>query len=122
MDRDFLAVQWLRLCAHNAGGLGLIPEQGARSHTLQLRLIKIFFNKWTEDLNTLQKDIKTANKHMENYHRCYRKSTPRGATPTAEIKMLSTARSTRTQGRNSRTVRRTVKWHDHPAELFASFL
>ena len=44
-----LVVQWLRLCAHNAGGLDLIPEQGARSHMLQLRvhmlqlrLIKIY--------------------------------------------------------------------------------
>ena len=24
--------QWLRLCAPNAGGPGLIPGQGARSH------------------------------------------------------------------------------------------
>ena len=29
--------QWLRLCAPNAGGLGLIPGQGNRSHMLQLR-------------------------------------------------------------------------------------
>ena len=27
-----LVVQWLRLCAHNTGGLGLIPGQGTRSH------------------------------------------------------------------------------------------
>ena len=32
-----LVVQWLRLCAPNAGGLGLIPGQGARSHMQQLR-------------------------------------------------------------------------------------
>ena len=25
-------VQWLRLCTSNAGGPGLIPNQGARSH------------------------------------------------------------------------------------------
>ena len=28
-----LVVQWLRLHAPNAGGLGLIPGQGTRSHT-----------------------------------------------------------------------------------------
>ena len=28
-----LAAQWLRLCAPNAGSLGLIPGQGTRSHT-----------------------------------------------------------------------------------------
>ncbi|TEA39746.1 hypothetical protein DBR06_SOUSAS31510016, partial [Sousa chinensis] len=27
-----LVVQWLRLCAPNAGGPGLIPGQGTRSH------------------------------------------------------------------------------------------
>ena len=26
-----LGVQWLRLCAPNSGGLGLIPGQGTRS-------------------------------------------------------------------------------------------
>ena len=30
-------VQWLRLHASNAGGLGSIPGQGTRSHMLQLR-------------------------------------------------------------------------------------
>ena len=30
-------VQWLRLCAPNAGGLGSSPGQGARSHMQQLR-------------------------------------------------------------------------------------
>ena len=28
----YLVVQWLRLHAPNAGGLGLIPGQGTRSH------------------------------------------------------------------------------------------
>ena len=32
-----LVVQQLRLCAPNAGGPGLIPGQGTRSHMLQLR-------------------------------------------------------------------------------------
>ena len=32
-----LVVQWLRLCAPSAGGLGWIPGQGTRTHTLPLR-------------------------------------------------------------------------------------
>ena len=36
--RGFLVVQWLRL-ASNAGGLGLIPGQGTRSHRPQLRVL-----------------------------------------------------------------------------------
>ena len=31
-------VQWLGFCVPNAGGLGLIPGQGTRSHTLQLNI------------------------------------------------------------------------------------
>ena len=37
--RTSLVVQWLRLCALNAGGLGLIPGQGTRSHMLQLKIL-----------------------------------------------------------------------------------
>ena len=33
-----LVVQWLRLHTPNAGGPGLIPGQGSRSHILQLRV------------------------------------------------------------------------------------
>ena len=33
-------VPWLRLQAHNAGGLGLTPGQEARTHVLQLRVCK----------------------------------------------------------------------------------
>ena len=33
-----LLVQWLRLCAPNAGDLGSIPGQGTRSYMLQLRV------------------------------------------------------------------------------------
>ena len=33
-----LVVQWLRLCAPNAGGVGLIPGQGTRLHMPQLRV------------------------------------------------------------------------------------
>ena len=32
-----LVVEWLRLCAPNAGGLGSIPDQRTRSHMSQLR-------------------------------------------------------------------------------------
>ena len=32
-----LLAQWLGLCTPNAGGLSLIPDQGTRSHMLQLR-------------------------------------------------------------------------------------
>ena len=32
-----LLVQWLRIQAPDAGGLGSIPGQGTRSHMLQLR-------------------------------------------------------------------------------------
>ena len=33
-----LVVQWLRLCTPSAGGLGLIPDQGARSYVPQLSI------------------------------------------------------------------------------------
>ena len=31
-------VQWLKLCAPNAGALGCIPDQGTRSHMPQLKI------------------------------------------------------------------------------------
>ena len=34
----FLVAQWIRLCVLNAGGLGLSPGQGTRSHRPQLRV------------------------------------------------------------------------------------
>ena len=33
IQRTFLVVQWLRLYAPNAGGLGSIPGQGIKFHT-----------------------------------------------------------------------------------------
>ena len=36
---DSVVVWWLRCCTPNAGGLGLIPGQGTRSHRLQLRVL-----------------------------------------------------------------------------------
>ena len=35
-NRGLLVVQWLRLGAPSAGGLGSIPGQGTRSHMLKL--------------------------------------------------------------------------------------
>ena len=35
LSRASLVVQWLRLCAPKAGGLGSIPGQGTRSHMRQ---------------------------------------------------------------------------------------
>ena len=37
---DFSGVQWPRLHAPHARGSGLIPDQGTRSHLLQLRVPK----------------------------------------------------------------------------------
>ncbi|TEA30168.1 hypothetical protein DBR06_SOUSAS4810039, partial [Sousa chinensis] len=34
-----LVVQWLRLCAPNAGGPDSIPDQATRSHMPQLRVL-----------------------------------------------------------------------------------
>ena len=36
-NRDFLVVNWLRLCTPNAGGPGSIPDHGTRFHMLKLR-------------------------------------------------------------------------------------
>ena len=36
-----LVVQWLRLQAPNAGGLGSMPGRGTRSHVLQLRVDRL---------------------------------------------------------------------------------
>ena len=38
-DEDFLVVQWLGLWAPNAEGLGLIPDEGTRSHMPQLKIL-----------------------------------------------------------------------------------
>ena len=71
-----LVVQWLRLWAVNAGGLGLIPGQGTRSLMLQLRLgtvknIYIFFLKntkssiWMHTINIPQK-VSSSAKHLSS--------------------------------------------------------
>lgn len=42
----WIVVQWLRLCALNAGGLGLIPGQGTRSHMPQLKIRSATTKTW----------------------------------------------------------------------------
>ena len=37
LEKVFLGLPWLRFCAPKAGGSGLIPGQGTRSHVSQLR-------------------------------------------------------------------------------------
>ena len=41
IPRTSMVVQWLRLRAPSAGGLGLIPGQGSRSHIPQLRVLML---------------------------------------------------------------------------------
>ncbi|TEA09823.1 hypothetical protein DBR06_SOUSAS29710008, partial [Sousa chinensis] len=41
-----LVVQWLRLHAPNAGGLGSIPGQGTRSHMQQLKILRATTKTW----------------------------------------------------------------------------
>ena len=42
-------VQWLRLHAPNAGGPGLIPGLGTRSHMLQLRSLPAATKTWQNE-------------------------------------------------------------------------
>ena len=37
--RTSLGLQWLRIHAHNSGGLGLVPAQGTRFHMPQLKIL-----------------------------------------------------------------------------------
>ena len=52
-------VQWLRLCTHNAGGLGLIPGQGARSRMPQLKIPRTATKTRCSQINKLIKKTKT---------------------------------------------------------------
>ena len=47
----FLVVQWLRLCSPNAGGPGLIPGQGTRSHMPQLKNPCVETKTWYSQIN-----------------------------------------------------------------------
>ena len=52
-----MVVQWLRLCAPNAGGLSSIPGQETRSHISQTSL-----NAPTNSLHAAAKDLACCNK------------------------------------------------------------
>ena len=44
--------QWLKFCTPNAGGLGLTPGQGTRSHMLQLKNPHSAMKTWCNQINT----------------------------------------------------------------------
>ena len=50
-----LVVQWLRLCAPNAGVLDLISGQGSGSHTPQLKIPHAAAKIWHSQINTKNK-------------------------------------------------------------------
>ena len=54
-----LVVQWLRLQAPNAGGLGSIPGQGTRFHMLQLKILNAA-TKLINKINMLKKKKKSS--------------------------------------------------------------
>ena len=63
--RASLVVQWLRLCAPNAGGPGSTPDLGTRSHMLQLRIripqlriLHVSMKTWCSQINI--KNIKSS--------------------------------------------------------------
>ena len=47
----FLGVQWLRLCAPDAGGMGSIPGQRARSHMLPVKIPYATPKTWHSQIN-----------------------------------------------------------------------
>ena len=60
-----LVVQWVRLRAPNAGGLGVIPGQGTRSHVLQLgvcilqvKMLHAATKTWNSSINNIKVNIK----------------------------------------------------------------
>ena len=57
-------VQWLTLCAPNAGGLGLIPGQGTRSHILQL---KVHMPHWKSQVLQLRPGAAKKKKKKKEY-------------------------------------------------------
>ena len=46
-----LVVQWLRLCALNAGALGSIPDWGTRYHMSQLNFPSATTKTWCSQIN-----------------------------------------------------------------------
>ena len=78
-QRTSLVVQWLRLWAPNAGGLGSIPGQGTRSHMLQLKILNVatkLINKinmflkrksmtlWRKEMNNCQREVFTSDPRL----------------------------------------------------------
>ena len=61
-----LVVQWLRLCAPNAGGPGSIPGQGTRSHVLQLKIPHSATKTWSSQINILKRKKKILNSGFGN--------------------------------------------------------
>ena len=60
--RTSLVVQGLRLLAPNAGGLGLSPGQGTRSHVTQLRVCMLQLKIWHVSTKTQCSQIKKKKK------------------------------------------------------------
>ena len=52
-----LVVLWLGLHTLNAGGLGLMPSWGARSHTLQLKILHTATETRHSQINTFKKNF-----------------------------------------------------------------
>ena len=50
-------VQWPRLCALNAGGLGSIPGQGTETHMPQLKIPHASAKTWHSQINNFLKII-----------------------------------------------------------------
>ena len=51
-----LAVQWLRFCTPNAGGLGSIPGQGTGFHIPQLKIPSVSTKTQHRQINHLKKE------------------------------------------------------------------
>ena len=56
--RTSLVVQWLRLRAPSAGGLGSIPGRGTRSHMLQLKILHASTKNRHSQINKINKKKK----------------------------------------------------------------
>ena len=53
-----MVVQWLTLRAPKAGGLGLIPGQGSRSHMPQLKTQSAATKTWSSQINKNKQFLK----------------------------------------------------------------
>ena len=61
-----LVVQWLRLRAPSAGGLGSIPGRGTRSHMLQLKILHASTKNGHSQINKIIKKKKKKKMHRES--------------------------------------------------------